>query len=313
MNWYAREQEPRREWRGSRHEYEQDPYRRGMERGRNMGSEPYPGSYESRQEMGGEERQGYGPERYADEERFGGRRAMRSGMSGQGLPEREFYAPSERRWQDRQREERDFTRSGWGSSAGRQLGAGAFEPRGDEWHGGAYGNQGYGNQGYGNQGYGYGNQGSYEDQGAFGSQAPQGQRWYGNQGHGTQGSFERAGQGGFGQERGRQGRHYGKGPRNYKRSDDRIREEISDRLMEHPDIDASQVDVEVSDGEVVLRGTVEERHVKRELEDLAERVLGVRDVNNQVRVRSREESGSENEESRQTTTGKRQQHAQKQS
>jgi osmotically-inducible protein OsmY len=209
-------------------------------------------------------------------------------------PEREFYTPAERGGHGGYRNDRDFTRSGWGPSEGRQLGAGAFEPRGDEWHGGSYAGQGhYGNPGQGNQEW-YGNQPSFGNQSSYG-----GQRTFGSQG--SYGSYQR-----FGQERGRMGRHYGKGPRNYKRSDERIREEISDCLMAHPEIDASQIDVEVNDGEVVLRGNVEERHIKHELEDLAEGILGVRDVNNQVRVRSREEAGSENDESGQKMTGKRQ-------
>jgi len=80
--------------------------------------------------------------------------------------------------------------------------------------------------------------------------------------------------------------HYGLGPKGYQRSDDRLREEISDRLMAHPYIDASQVSVEVKSGEVTLEGTVEDRRTKREIEDLIEDVMGVKDTTNRLRVQA---------------------------
>jgi osmotically-inducible protein OsmY len=86
------------------------------------------------------------------------------------------------------------------------------------------------------------------------------------------------------------GRYSGMGPKGYKRSDERIREDVSDRLMEHPDLDASDVEVKVSKGEVTLSGTVESRWAKRLAEDLAESCSGVREVMNQLRVGS--ETGS---------------------
>jgi osmotically-inducible protein OsmY len=76
----------------------------------------------------------------------------------------------------------------------------------------------------------------------------------------------------------------GRGPKGYQRSDDRLREEVSDRLMADDQIDASDIEVEVRDGEVILTGTVDNRWAKRRAEDCAERVMGVRDVMNQVRV-----------------------------
>jgi hypothetical protein len=83
------------------------------------------------------------------------------------------------------------------------------------------------------------------------------------------------------------GPHYGKGPKNYQRSDERIREEISDRLMEHDGIDASDIEVEVKDGEVTLTGTVEEREMKWMAEGVAETVGGVRDVHNRLKTSRR--------------------------
>jgi hypothetical protein len=77
----------------------------------------------------------------------------------------------------------------------------------------------------------------------------------------------------------------GKAPRDYRRADDRIRDEIIESIVRQTDIDASDVQVEVTAGEVTLTGTVEDRAAKRELEDVAERVFGVQDVHNNIKVR----------------------------
>jgi osmotically-inducible protein OsmY len=76
----------------------------------------------------------------------------------------------------------------------------------------------------------------------------------------------------------------GRGPKGYRRSDERLREEVSDRLMADDQIDASEIEVTVKDGEVTLTGTVEDRSAKRRAEDIAEQVMGIRDVMNQIRV-----------------------------
>lgn len=80
------------------------------------------------------------------------------------------------------------------------------------------------------------------------------------------------------------GEHYGRGPKDYRRSDERIREDINDRLTDDGWLDATHVEVSVSEGEVTLSGTVGNRQAKRRAEDLAERVSGVRDVQNNIRV-----------------------------
>jgi osmotically-inducible protein OsmY len=76
----------------------------------------------------------------------------------------------------------------------------------------------------------------------------------------------------------------GRGPKNYQRSDDRIREEVCERLTMDHDVDASDIEVSVSDAVVMLNGTVRERHAKRIAEDLCELVRGVKDVQNNLRV-----------------------------
>jgi osmotically-inducible protein OsmY len=78
--------------------------------------------------------------------------------------------------------------------------------------------------------------------------------------------------------------HKGKGPRGYQRSDDRIREDVCDRLSDDPYLDASDIEVKVSGNEVILSGTVENREDKRRAEDVAERISGVKNVQNQLRV-----------------------------
>lgn len=82
------------------------------------------------------------------------------------------------------------------------------------------------------------------------------------------------------------GPYAGKGPRGYQRSDERIREELNDRLTAHGLIDATDVECRVQNGEVTLTGFVDSRAAKRAAEDVAEDIHGVREVNNQLRIRS---------------------------
>lgn len=82
------------------------------------------------------------------------------------------------------------------------------------------------------------------------------------------------------------GPHVGRGPRGYQRSDDRIREELNDRLTAHGAIDATDVECRVQGGEVTLTGFVNSRAAKRAAEDVAEDISGVREVHNQLRLRS---------------------------
>lgn len=75
----------------------------------------------------------------------------------------------------------------------------------------------------------------------------------------------------------------GKAPRGYTRSDTRIHEEVCERLMYSP-YDVSEVEVTVSQGEVTLAGVVHTRADKWGIEDIAEAVLGVREVHNRIRL-----------------------------
>ena len=78
------------------------------------------------------------------------------------------------------------------------------------------------------------------------------------------------------------------GPKGYKRSDDRICEDLCEHLMDIGDIDSSDVSVTVRDGCVLLEGTVPQRSMKYEIEDIAATTLGVTDVENNIRVPRRD-------------------------
>jgi len=76
----------------------------------------------------------------------------------------------------------------------------------------------------------------------------------------------------------------GLGPRGYQRSDARMFEDICDRLTVDPRIDASDIEVDVKGAEVTLRGSVRSREEKRYAEDVVDHVMGVREVNNHLKV-----------------------------
>jgi osmotically-inducible protein OsmY len=155
----------------------------------------------------------------------------------------------------------------------------------------AYGSQGYASQGYGqgSQAYGgqqssYGGQqsaqGDYGSQGVYGSGQPSGYSGY-------QAGYDpgEGRQSGYGQQRRMQRR----GPKGYKRSDERIREDLCEQLI-RSDVDASEVTVNVMDGRVILQGWVPERRMKHTIEDIADACAGVNDVQNNLRV-ERQEAG----------------------
>ncbi|EYS87990.1 RNA-binding protein [Cupriavidus sp. SK-4] len=75
------------------------------------------------------------------------------------------------------------------------------------------------------------------------------------------------------------------GPRGYQRSDERIRDQICEQLSYARGVDVSDVSVDVSEGVVSLTGTVRDRGQKFYIEDLADGTYGVKEVNNDIRVR----------------------------
>lgn len=78
----------------------------------------------------------------------------------------------------------------------------------------------------------------------------------------------------------------GLGPQSYKRPDERIRDDVYERLTDSHHIDARNIAVEVNQGNVTLTGTVGQRRMRYMAEDLVEGVMGVANINNQLKVQS---------------------------
>lgn len=76
----------------------------------------------------------------------------------------------------------------------------------------------------------------------------------------------------------------GRGPKGYKRSDERIMETVSEQLTHDPHVDASEIEVQVRDGIVTLSGHVDSRRSKRHAEDIIEHLPGVIDVHNRIEI-----------------------------
>ena len=153
--------------------------------------------------------------------------------------------------------------------------------------GGAYSNPGY-DRGYGPD---YGRD---RDDGDYAERA--------RSGRSERGFFERAGDeiaSWFGDEeasRRREQDYRGHGPSDYTRSDERIREDVNDRLTDDPRVDARRISVAVDKGEVTLSGTVASREAKRRAEDVIDRVSGVKHVQNNLRVEERDRAGQSGSE-----------------
>jgi len=243
---------------------------------------------------------------------YGGGRRSWPGDGWSGSRPADAYGERGRTEGERERDPgRDFGSEGYGVESGQ------YERRGGKPNGGGqgHGQRGYGDRGadvqsrtqrgFGGEGYegrGYGEERTRGEERAYGlgregaGGAP-GRGWDGYDESGHDGrraerwsrGDERGMTGGgadFLDERRRQaqGRFAGLGPKGYERSDDRIREDVCDRLMQDPEIDASELVVGVQAGEVTLDGTVDSKDAKRLAEDVAEDVSGVREVHNRLRV-----------------------------
>jgi osmotically-inducible protein OsmY len=102
---------------------------------------------------------------------------------------------------------------------------------------------------------------------------------------------------------GSRGSHRGKGPKGYTRSDERLKEIISERLMDDPEIDASEITVNVTGQRVTLDGTVESRLVKYQVEELIES-CGVDDVVNNLRIQRPGQTGQQSSGDTDVTGGR---------
>ncbi len=155
--------------------------------------------------------------------------------------------------------------------------------------GASEGEYGGGEADYGNgarRGYSQGGMGNYDQ--SRGSREGR----YGTAGNGYRGEQDYGGSSS-------QGQHRGKGPKGYARSDERIKEQVSECMSDDHMLDASDIDVQVKDGEVTLGGTVSDRRAKRHAEDIIEHLGGVKHVQNNLRIK--EQDGNT---LGQTTTGK---------
>jgi hypothetical protein len=229
---------------------------------------------------------GYAAGRYADDRSMGTTTRNAGAWSGS-----QYDRGTDDRWTGRG--------GSWGAGARDQGGAGGRDYGQRGWEQGRMGvAPGYGysdgdrpsfDRGGNDRNYGglYGG-GGYEPH-----PSPPGSREqhrYGTGGYGDGGqSGYRQHQTGLGGAQGldvqRRGQHRGKGPQGFQRSDERIREAVCEALTDHDDVDATDIEVTVKNGEVALTGVVEDRYMKRLAEDCVERVSGVRDVHNQLRIR----------------------------
>ena len=90
----------------------------------------------------------------------------------------------------------------------------------------------------------------------------------------------------------KQANFIGYGPRGYKRSDDRIYEEVCEVLMRNPDVNATNIGVKVENGVVFLSGKVESRRMKKIAEMIIDDLPGIQDVKNELTTfRKEEDSG----------------------
>lgn len=69
------------------------------------------------------------------------------------------------------------------------------------------------------------------------------------------------------------------------RSDERLRQLVMKRLEAEEDLDLSNLEVEILDGEAILKGCVSDRLTRYRIEDTVDLILGVREVDNRLKIR----------------------------
>jgi len=247
--------------------------------------------------------EGYNPSRDANDYRGGSRFEERSRYGG-GYDTSAW--DDDARWRQQLQGSRDWERDDDFAAASRGASSRSFGSQGSN-----YGQRGFGAQGGYPQGnFGRDNFGQFGSRSAFGQSQP---NTWGGQGdynrdytrdwdRDYRGDFNRGAnpgssrsqdEGDFGEQLRHAGRSFvGKvkrafrGPKGYKRSDDRIREDVSDRLAQQDEIDPSEIEVRVENGDVTLTGSVRTRHEKFRAEEIADDISGVNEVHNQLRIGS---------------------------
>ena len=274
-----------------------DQRRRFGQQGQSYSGRNWPGqedwrepSERSRYSEGRDYGSGYEQESRFSRGGYEGPRNWGQGWSSQGYPE--SYRGFEGRGSER-RDEAEYWNDEPRYGRGReQWGSEDYENE-SEYEGYEPGDYSYserGTSGFGSSGRGGGYRGSMgEGRSSFGQggRTSFGQgRWTGQGSRfGTGSRFAGAGMS--------QGAFAGRGPQGYKRSDERITEDVNETLTQDSDIDATNITVEVQNGEVTLKGSVSDREAKRRAEDLAESCSGVREVQNQLRIKREDQSESE--------------------
>lgn len=285
----------------------------------------------------GYEGSNYGRRYEEDDERYG-RGGRWRGREDRGFLERagdelRSWFGDEDAERRRMRDERDYGREGYRQSSrgdyergygehgrgytgyGREGYRGDYERGyGREYYAGEYGQGGYGRSGYGREGY-YGAPQEYGRGSRYGAGRYGGEYGYGERGSGGGSEYGRGygGEYGYGQSYVAPywsytelwmvpGPYTGRGPSGYRRSDERVMEDINERLQQHGQIDASEISVSASNGEVTLSGQVNSRMEKRMAEDAAESCPGVREVHNNLRVKGREQEQQEQYGQQMTTS-----------
>lgn len=303
--------------------YRSDWSRDRDERGRSQRDWDEDDSRRARESM---ERDYYGSE-MGGRGGYGGSRGEPGGRSHYGNETGGWQGREEEQWRnrdvhgpyDREANYGGFSSSGTGNYRGYGGSGGSYRGGQGRWgeagtqysQGGSQGDYNYrgyerGRSGYQSgggegqrygQGYGQGGRGRGlgQSHGIGSGERPSGGRAYGD--------YSGSPSGYFGDEYGSRGQgldqwgsseeygaHRGRGPRGYKRSDDRIKEDVCDCLTDDDRLDASNIEVGVKDGEVTLSGYVTSREDKRWAESLVERISGVKEVQNSIRVQDQQRS-----------------------
>lgn len=193
-----------------------------------------------------------GRQGYRAQESFGGDYNTYGRSQGQGYGEGSGYTRSQ--------------------SQGVQQGRSFAQQRGYS-GGGLYGGE---SSGAGGRASFYGSGQDYLDDGEMSGYRSSGSSRYGT----APGQY---GYGGYGAHA---GSFRGVGPKNYTRSDERLTEEINERLTDDDDLDATDLTVRVSNGKVTLEGNVDQRWMKHRAEDIADGCIGVKEVDNRIQVTS---------------------------
>lgn len=76
----------------------------------------------------------------------------------------------------------------------------------------------------------------------------------------------------------------GKGPKDWKLSDERLKERVCEVLYHSHDVDPSEMEVKVEDGVVYLSGKIRSKGMKNVAEDLVASIPGVEDVFTRLKI-----------------------------